>query len=87
MATNVHPGEEIPTPTNTPHMITTLGEILTIFEEVCKIQGNINLEIHQIKTGNNKDKWLELGFRNIFSERIRDRLTSIYSNLAADVAL
>ena len=54
------PGEDIPTPTNTPHTITTLGEILTIFEEVCRIQGNINLEIHQIKTGNDKDKWLEL---------------------------
>ena len=81
------PGEDIPTPTNTPHTITTLGEILTIFEEVCKIQGNTNLEIHQIKTGNDKDKWLELGFRNVFSERIRDRLTSIYSNLATDVAL
>ena len=81
------PGEDIPTPTNTPHTITTLGEILTIFEEVCRIQGNTNLEIHQIKTGNDKDKWLELGFRNVFSERIRDRLTSIYSNLATDVAL
>ena len=81
------PGEDIPTPTNTPHMITTLGEILTIFEEVCKVQGNINLEIHQIKEGNDKDKWLELGFRNIASERIRERLTNIYSNLATDVAL
>ena len=81
------PGEDIPTPTNTPHTITTLGEILTIFEEVCRIQGNINLEIHQIKTGNDKDKWLELGFRNIVFEKIRERLTAIYSNLAIDVAL
>ena len=81
------PGEDIPTPTNTPHTITTLGEILTIFEEVCRIQGETNLEIHQIKIGNDKDKWLELGFRNVFSERIRERLTSIYSNLATDIAL
>ena len=81
------PSEDIPTPTNTPHTITTLGEILTIFEEVCRLQGETNLEIHQIKIGNDKDKWLELGFRNVFSERIRDRLTSIYSNLATDVAL
>ena len=28
-----------------------------------------------------------MGFRNVFSERIRDRLTSIYSNLATDIAL
>ena len=81
------PGEDIPTLTNTPHTITTLGEILTIFEEVCRMQGNINLEIHQIKRGNDKDKWLELGFRNIVSEKIRERLTNIYSNLAIDVAL
>ena len=81
------PGEDIPTPNSTPHTITTLGEILTIFKEVYRMQGNINLEIHQIKRGNDKDKWLELGFRNIISETIRERLTSIYSNLAIDVAL
>ena len=81
------PGDDIPTPTDAPHTITTLSEIMTVFDEVCRIQGETNLEIHQIKTGNDKDKWLELSFRNIFSERIRDRLTSIYSNLAADIAL
>ena len=81
------PGGDIPTPTSGPHTITTLGEILTAFDEVCRMQGNINLEIHQIKRSNDKDKWLELGFRNIVSEKIRERLTSIYSNLALDVAL
>ena len=81
------PGEDIPTPTSSPHTITTLGEILTVFDEVCRMQGNINLEIHQIKRGNDKDKWLELGFRNIVCEKFRERLTSIYSNLALDVAL
>ena len=81
------PGEDIPTPTTTPHTITTLAEIMQVFEEVCRIQGETNLEIHQIKIGNDRDKWLKLGFRTVFSERIRDRLTSIYSNLATDVAL
>ena len=81
------PGEDIPTPTNAPHTITTLAEIMQVFEEVCRIQGETNLEIHQIKIGNDKDKWLKLGFRTVFSERIRDRLTSIYSNLARDIAL
>ena len=81
------PGEDIPTPTNTPHTITTLAETMQVFEEVCKIQGETNLEIHQIKISNDKDKWLQLGFRTVFSERIRDRLTNIYSNLATDVAL
>ena len=52
------PGEDIPTPTNTPHTITTLGEIMTVFEEVCRIQNETNLENHQIKIGNDKDKWL-----------------------------
>ena len=60
---------------------------MQVFEEVCRIQGETNLEIHQIKIGNDRDKWLKLGFRTVFSERIRNRLTSIYSNLATDVAL
>ena len=81
------PGEDIPTPTTTPHTITTLAEIMQVFEEVCRIQGETNLKIHQIKIGNDRDKWLKLGFRTVFSERIRDILTSIYSNLATDVAL
>ena len=81
------PGKDIPTPTEGPHTITTLAEIMQIFEEVCRMQGSINLEIHQIKRSTDKDKWLEIGFRNIASEKIRERLTSIYSNLALDVAL
>ena len=51
------------------------------------MQSSINFEIHQIKRSTDKDKWLEVGFRNIASEKIRERLTSIYSNLALDVAL
>ena len=81
------PGEDIPTPTDAPHTITTLAEIMQVFEEVCRIQGETNLEIHQMKIGNDKDKWLQIGFRTVFSERIRDRLTKIYSNLATDIAL
>ena len=81
------PGEDLPTPTDAPHSITTLAEILTVFEEVCRLQGEINLQIHQLKTGNDKDKWLQIGFRNVFSGRIRTRLLDIYSNLATDVAM
>ena len=80
------PGKDIPTPTEGPHTITTLAEIMQIFKEVCRMQGSINFEIHQIKRSTDKDKWLEKGFRNIASEKIRERLTSIYSNLALDVA-
>ena len=76
------PGEDLPTRTDAPHSITTLAEILTVFEEVCRLQGEINLQIHQLKTGNDKDKWLQIGFRNVFSGRIRTRLLDIYSNLA-----
>ena len=81
------PGEDLPTPTDTPHSITTLAEILTVFEEVCRIQGGTNLQIHQLKIGNDKDKWLQIGFRTVFSDRIRVRLLNIYSNLATDVAM
>ena len=81
------PGEDLPTPTDAPHTITTLAEILTVFEEVCRIQGETNLQIHNLKIGNDKDKWLQIGFRNVFSDRIRARLLDIYSNLATDVAM
>ena len=81
------PGEDLPTPTYAPHSITTLAEILTVFEEVCRLQGETNLQIHQLKTGNDKEKWLQIGFRNVFSGRIRARLLDIYSNLATDVAM
>ena len=39
-----------------------------------------NLQIHQLKKGNDKDKWLQIGFRTIFSDQIRARLLDIYSN-------
>ena len=81
------PGEDLPTPTDAPHSITTLAEILTVFEEICRTQGETNLQIHQLKIGNDKDKWLQIGFRNVFSSRIRVRLLDIYSNLATDVAM
>ena len=81
------PGEDLPTPTDAPHSITTLAEILTVFEEVCRIQGETNLQIHQLKKGNDKDKWLQIGFRTVFSDQIRVRLLDIYSNLATDVAM
>ena len=81
------PGDDLPTPTDAPHSITTLAEIMTIFEEVCRIQGETNLQIHQLKISNDKDKWLQIGFRTVFSDRIRARLLDIYSNLATDVAM
>ena len=81
------PGDDLPNPTDAPHTITTLAEILTVFEEVCRIQGETNLQIHNLKIGNEKDKWLQIGFRNVFSDRIRARLLDIYSNLATDVAM
>ena len=81
------PGDDLPTPTDAPHSITTLAEILTVFEEVCRIQGETNLQIHQLKISNDKDKWLQIGFRAVFSDRIRIRLLNIYSNLATDVAM
>ena len=62
------PGKDLPTPTVAPHTITTLAEILTVFEEVCRIQGETNLQIHQLKLGNDKDKWLQIGFRTVFSD-------------------
>ena len=60
------PGEDLPTPTDAPHTITTLAEIMQVFEEVCRIQGETNLQIHQLKIGNDKDKWLQIGFRTVF---------------------
>ena len=48
------PGEDLPTPTDAPHTITTLAEIMQVFEEVCRIQGETNLQIHQFKIGNDK---------------------------------
>ena len=81
------PGDDLPNPTDAPHTITTLAEILTVFEEVCRMQGETNLQIHNLKIGNEKDKWLQIGFRNVFSDRIRARLLDIYSNLATDVAM
>ena len=81
------PGDDLPNPTEAPHTITTLAEILTVFEEVCRLQGETNLQIHNLKIGNEKDKWLQIGFRNVFSDRIRARLLDIYSNLATDVAM
>ena len=60
---------------------------MQVFEEVCRIQGETNLQIHQLKIGNDKDKWLQIGFRTVFSDRIRNRLINIYSNLATDVAM
>ena len=81
------PGDDLPNPTDAPHTITTLAEILTVFEEVCRLQGETNLQIHNLKIGNEKDKWLQIGFRNVFSDRIRARLLDIYSNLATDVAM
>ena len=81
------PGDDLPNPTDAPHTITTLAEILTVLEEVCRVQGETNLQIHNLKIGNEKDKWLQIGFRNVFSDRIRARLLDIYSNLATDVAM
>ena len=81
------PGADIQAPTDTPYSITVLGEIMTIYEEVCNKQASINLEIFRLKEGNDREKWLELGYRNIVSERIREQLTKIYSILAIDAAL
>ena len=57
------PGEDLPVaPVDTPLTITQLAKVMTTYENLCKIQGELNLDLHNIRLRNRNDKWLELGF-------------------------
>ena len=81
----VIPGEDLPvTPVDTPLTTTQLANIMTAFEGLCKVQGELNLDLHNIKLRGRRDKWVEMGFRNMVSNRIKGRLDTIEAMLTND---
>ena len=85
MDTKVIPREDLSiTPVDTPLTTTQLADVMTAYEGLCKIQGEINLDIYDIKIRGRRDKWVEIGFRNTVSNKIRERLDTIKAILTND---
>ena len=81
----VIPGEDLPvTSVNTPFTTTQLANIMMAFKGLCKVQGEINLDLHNIKLRGRRDKWVKMGFRNMVSNKIRGRLDTIEAMLTND---
>ena len=57
---------------------------MTAFKGLCKEQGELNLDLHNIKLCGRRDKWVEMGFRNMVSNKIRGRLDTIEAILTND---
>ena len=56
------PGEDLLVAlVDTPLTITQLAKVMTTYENLCKIQGELNLDLHNIRLRNRNDKWLEIG--------------------------
>ena len=79
------PGEDLPVaPVDTPLTITQLAKVMTTYENLCKIQGELNLDLHNIRLCNRNDKWFEIGFRNTASNKIKGRLDTIKTIIMND---
>ena len=69
------PGEDLPVaPVDTPLTTAQLADIMTAFKGLCKAHGELNLDIHNLKSRSRRDRWIEIGFRNIASNRIRRKV-------------
>ena len=81
----VIPREDLPvTPVDTPLTTTQLATVMTTYECLCKIQGQLNLDLHNIRLLNRNDKWIEMGFRNTASNKIKGRLDTIAAIITND---
>ena len=81
----VTPGEDLPVaPVDTPLTTTQLATVMTTYENLCKIQGELNLDLHNIRLRNRNNKWLEIGFGNTASNKIKGRLDTIVAIITND---
>ena len=81
----VIPGEDLPVaPVDTPLTTTQLATVMTAYEGLCKIQGELNLDLHNIRLRGRNDNRVEMGFRHTASNKIRGRLDTITAILTND---
>ena len=81
------PGEQLPLLKDVPYNAAELGDVLSIYEELCQRQGEIILEIHNLKLLNRRNKWTEIAMRETTSARITAKLDEIHLKLAEDNGL
>ena len=81
------PGGYLHPVTDTPYTLAQLGDILGVYEECMEKQATIALANHELMLKNSKDKWVEIGANEAFSEKVRDRTDNIFVKLGKDNSL
>ena len=63
------PGGKLRPVTDTPYTLAQLGDILGVYEECIEKQATITLANHELMLKNSKDKWIDIGANEAYSEK------------------